>query len=309
MELRLLRSFQALAEQRHFGRAARALHLSQPALTKQVRQIEDEVGAPLFVRGRHGARLTQVGQLFAEEVAPLLEHADRVLDRVRRAGRGELGELRLGFGVVTRLLVPRLVSRFRRAHPKVQVTLRDMSTPVQLDALERGALDVGFVRLPLERRLAHIPVVEDRLVLAVPEARRGELARRPPRDLRDEAFVELAADRSPSYHAHVLSVCASYGFRPRVAQSASEFFTVLALVAAGMGVAVVPNATVGTRVEGVAYLPLAVPEARWRVGAAWLPTASNPVRDAFLDLLRDTLARTGAQAVRPPVRAPPRPQG
>ncbi len=307
MEIRLLRSFQALAEQRHFGRAARALHVSQPALTKRVRQLEVEVGAPLFVRGRHGARLTQVGRLFAEEVVPLLQHADRVLDRVRRAGRGELGELRLGFGVVTRLLVPRLVSRFRRAHPQVQVTLRDMSTPVQVDALERGALDVGFVRLPLERRLAHIPVVEDRLVLAVPEARRAELARRPPRDLRDEAFVELGADRSPSFHAHVLRVCASYGFRPRVVQSASEFFTVLALVSAGMGIAVVPGATIGTRVEGVAYLPLHSPEARWRVGAAWVPSARNPVRDAFLDLLRDALARSGAPPGRPPTRGSPHP--
>jgi len=292
MEIRLLRSFQVLAEQRHFGRAARALHLSQPALTKRVRQLEDEVGAPLFVRGRHGARLTQVGQLFAEEVAPLLHQADRVLDRVRRAARGELGELRLGFGVVTRLLVPRLVSRFRRAHPQVHVALRDMSSPAQLDALERGVLDVGFVRLPLERRLAYLPVVEARLVLAVPEARRAELSRRPPGTLRDEAFVELAADRSPSFHAHVLRVCASYGFRPRVVQSASEFFTVLALVSAGMGIAVVPGATIGTRVEGVAYLPLAAPEARWPVGAAWVPGTRNPVRDAFLDLLRDTLARS-----------------
>jgi DNA-binding transcriptional LysR family regulator len=305
MEIRLLRSFQVLAEQRHFGRAAGALHLSQPALTKQVRQLEDEVGAPLFVRGRHGARLTQVGRLFAEEVAPLLQHADRVLDRARRAGRGELGELRLGFGVVTRHLVPRLVSRFRRAHPQVQVTLRDMSTPSQVDALERGTLDVGFVRLPLERRLAHLPVVEDRLVLAVPEARRAELARRPPRDLRDEAFVELSAERSPSFHAHVLRVCAAYGFRPRVVQVASEFFTVLALVSAGMGVAVVPAATIGTRGEGVAYLPLDVPEARWRVGAAWVPSTRSPVRDAFLDLLRESLARAGAPSGRPLARGSP----
>lgn len=302
MEMRLLRSFQVLAEQRHFGRAARALHLSQPALTKQVRQLEEEVGAPLFVRGRHGARLTQLGQLFAEEVAPLLHHSDRVRDRVRRAARGELGELRLGFGIATRLLVPRLVSRFRRAHPQVQVTLRDMSTPAQLDALERGGLDVGFVRLPLDRRLAHIPVVEDRLVLAVPEARRAELARRPPRELRDEAFVELAAERSPSFHAHVLRVCARYGFRPRVVQSATEFFTVLALVSAGMGIALVPSATIGTRVEGVAYLPLAAPEALWRVGAAWLPGTRNPVRDAFLDLLREELARPGAASGRGPGR-------
>jgi DNA-binding transcriptional LysR family regulator len=215
-----------------------------------------------------------------------------------------MGELRLGFGIATRLFVPRLVSAFRRAHPDVHVALEDMSTPAQLDALERGALDVGFVRLPIDRPLAHIPVVEDRLVLAVPEARRDELMRRPPRQLRDEAFIELAQSRSPSFHAHVLRVCARYGFRPRVVQSASESFTVLALVAAGMGVAVVPSGSTATRVAGVAYLSLPVPEARWRVGAAWVANTPNSVRDAFLALLRESLARSGTQ---PP--APGRRQG
>jgi DNA-binding transcriptional LysR family regulator len=299
MEMRLLRSFQVLAEQGHYGRAAHALDLSQPALTKQIKQLEEEIGTLLFVRGRHGAELTREGRLLAEEVAPLLRHADRVLDRARRAARGEVGELRLGFGIATRLFVPRLVSRFRRAHPDVNVTLQDMSSPAQLDALERGGLDVGFVRLPIDRPLAHIPVVEDRLVLAVPESRRAELARRPLQRLGEEPFVELAQSRSPSFHAHVLRVCARYGFRPRVSQSATEFFTVLALVAAGMGLGVVPSGVTATRVEGVTYLSLGVPEARWRVGAAWMAKAHSSVRDEFLALLRESLARAGAHGPPP----------
>jgi DNA-binding transcriptional LysR family regulator len=291
MDLRLLRSFQVLAAQGHFGRAARALHLSQPALTKQVRRLEDEIGAPLFARGRHGAQLTPAGRLFAADVGPLLRQADQVLERGRRIARGELGELRLAFGIATRVLVPRLVSRFRQRHPAVSVALQDMSSPNQVDALARGELDVGFVRLPVERPLAHVPVVEDRLVLAVPEARRAELARLPGRALADEPFVELAESRSPSFHAHVLRVCARYGFRPRAVQGAKEFFTVLALVSAGVGVGVVPRTVTATRVEGVAYLPLDVPEAAWRVGAAWLPGAGSPTRDAFLAILHGQLAR------------------
>jgi DNA-binding transcriptional LysR family regulator len=298
MDLRLLHSFQLLAEQGHYGRAARALGISQPALTRQIHQLEEEVGAPLLARGRHGAQLTPVGRLFAGEVVPLLRHADQVLQRGQRAARGELGELRLGFGVATHLLVPRLVSRFRRAHPEVQVTLQDLSSPAQLEALASGTLDVGFVRLPVEPPLDHLPVVEDRLVLAVPEARRAELALRSPRSLGAEPFVELGAARSPSFHAHVLRVCDAYGFRPLVTQSATEFFTVLALVAAGMGVAVVPSTVTGTQEERVAYLPLDTPEARWLVGAAWTAGAPSPVRDAFLALLREHLARGG----RPPPR-------
>lgn len=298
MDLHLLRSFQALSEQGHYGRAARALHLSQPALTRQIRQLEEELGGALFVRGRHGAQPTPLGKLLGEEVAPLLRHAERVRERVRRAASGEVGQLRLGFGIATRLLVPRLVGRFRRAHPAVQVTLQDMSSPVQLEALESGALDVGFVRLPIDRPMVHLPVVEDRLILAVPLARRAELASRPGQELGREAFVELAQARSPSFHAHVFQVCAAYGFRPEVAQSATEFFTVLALVAAGMGIAVVPSTVTATRVEGVGYLPLEVPEARWRVGAAWRPGPPEPIRDAFLALLRDELQRGGARVAR-----------
>ena len=133
-------------------------------------------------------------------------------------------------------------------------------------------------------------------MLAVPASRRGELARLPQRQLRDEPFIELAQSRSPSFYAHVLRVAARYGFRPRVVQSASESFTVLALVAAGMGIAIVPSGSTETRVEGVAYLPLAVPEARWRVGAAWVSSTPSSVRDAFLKLLRESLARGGAQS-------------
>jgi DNA-binding transcriptional LysR family regulator len=294
MELRLLRSFLVLAEQRHFGRAARALHLSQPALTKQIRQLEETVKARLFVRGARGSQLTPIGLLFADEATSLLRHADAVLERAQRAASGDLGELRIGFGVATRLLVPRVVSRFRRTHPKVHVALQDMSTPAQLDALERGALDVGFVRLPAEGRLKILPVAEDRLVLAVPAFRRDQLAARKPQDLRDEPFVELAPAASQSYHAHALRVCACYGFRPRVVQAAREFFTVLALVAAGMGIAIVPRSMTSPRVEGIAYLPLDVPEADWKVGAAWAPDPPSAVRDAFLSVLRAELARTGA---------------
>ena len=298
MEIRLLRSFQVLAQQGHFGRAARALHVSQPALTKQMRQLEDEIGGPLFVRGRHGAQLTSAGMLFREEVDRLLLQADRVLDRAQRAARGEVGELRLGFGVTTRLLVPRLVSRFRKVHPHVHVSLEDMSSPLQLEALEAGDLHVGFVRLPVDRPLKVIPVVEDRLVLAVPEARRADLQRRMPQGLRSEPFVELTTSPpgSPSFQAHVHRVCARYGFRPRVVQEAGDFVTMLALVAAGLGLAVVPRAATATRVEGVVHLPLEVEEARWRVGAAWVADGKNPVRDAFVAVLREELARMPAAA-------------
>src|SRR5262245_31417174 len=129
MELSRLRSFIVLAERLHFGEAARLLHLSQPALIKQIRQLEDEVGAPLFDRGRHGARLTEVGSLFAEEARRLVQQAEAALELGRRAARGEVGRLAIGFGFSTVTLVPRVISKFRLRHPGVEIELRDMSTP------------------------------------------------------------------------------------------------------------------------------------------------------------------------------------
>src|SRR5690349_18860796 len=135
MDIARLRSFLTLADRLHFGQAARLLHVSQPALSKQIRFLEEEIGARLFDRDRHGVRLTSVGKILAEEARALVRQADAVLDRARRAGRGEIGRLSIGFGFSTLTLVPRVVSRFRQLSPNVEISLRDMSTPAQIDAL------------------------------------------------------------------------------------------------------------------------------------------------------------------------------
>src|SRR6266545_1723391 len=173
MELTRLRSFVILAERLHFGEAARLLNLSQPALSKQIRQLEDEIGAPLFDRGRHGARLTEVGSLFADEARRLLRQAEVALEQGRRAARGEVGRLAVGFGFSTVTLVPRVISKFRLRYPGVEIELRDMSTPEQIDALHAGRIHIGFVRLPAGKGLRQLPVLEDRLVLALPAPDKG----------------------------------------------------------------------------------------------------------------------------------------
>src|SRR5215475_1669695 len=168
MELTRLRSFIVLAERLHFGDAARLLHLSQPALSKQIQQLEEEIGAPLLDRGRHGAQLTEVGSLFAEEARRLVRQVDAAFEQGRRAARGEVGKLAIGFGFSTVTLVPRVISKFRLHHPEVEIELRDMSTPEQIDALHAGRIHIGFVRLPAGRGLSQMPVLEDQLALALP---------------------------------------------------------------------------------------------------------------------------------------------
>jgi len=298
MELTRLRSFVVLAERLHFGEAARLLHLSQPALSKQIRQLEDEIGAPLLDRGRHGAHLTEVGSVFVEEARKLVRQADAALEQGRRAARGEVGRLAIGFGFSTVTLVPRVISKFRLRRPGVEIELRDMSTPEQLEALRAGRMHIGFVRLPTGRGLQQMPVLEDRLVLASPTPDKKAGA---PGDLsgsKDSPFVMVRRGLSLSLHEHIIRLCARSGFHPRVVQEANEFPTVLALVAAGLGVALVPESQLRTRIEGVTIQRIEDRAARWQVGAAWRREKGNPLTVEFLELLREELSQKTSHTIR-----------
>jgi DNA-binding transcriptional LysR family regulator len=298
MELTRLRSFIVLAERLHFGEAARLLRLSQPALSKQIRQLEDEVGAPLFDRGRHGARLTEVGSLFAEEARRLVQQAEAALEKGRRAARGEVGRLAIGFGFSTVTLVPRVISKFRLRYPGVEIELRDMSTPEQIDALRAGSIHIGFVRLPAGRGLRQAPVLEDRLVLALPA--HGNVGYKPG-DLsgsRDSPFIMLRRGLSLSLHEHIIRLCARYGFHPRVVQEANEFPTVLGLVAAGLGVALVPESQLRTQIEEITIQRIGDRAAHWQVGAAWRREKGSPLTAEFLALLREELSHNAFHTVR-----------
>ncbi len=298
MELIRLRSFIVLAERLHFGEAARLLHLSQPALSKQIQQLEEEIGAPLFDRGRHGARLTEVGNLFAEEARRLVRQSDATFEQGRRAARGEIGRLAIGFGFSTLTLVPQVISKFRRHHPEVEIELSDMSTPEQIEALHAGRIHIGFIRLPAGRRLRQLPVLEDRLVLALPASwKKG----RKPADLsalRELPFIVLRRGRSQSLHEHVMRLSAKYGFHPRVVQEANESPTVLGLVAAGLGVAFVPESQLRTRMEGVSIQRIGDRAAHWQVGAAWRQEKGSPLKAKFLGILREELSHSSGQTLR-----------
>lgn len=272
------------------------LHLSQPALSKQIRQLEEEVGAPLFDRGRHGARLTEVGNLFAEEARRLVQQAEATLEQGRRAARGEVGKLAIGFGFSTVTLVPRVISKFRLRHPGVEIELRDMSTPEQIDALRAGRIHIGFVRLPAGRGMRQLPVLEDRLVLALPA--QGKVDDKPV-DLsgsRDSPFIMLRRGLSLSLYEHTIRLCARYGFHPRVVQEANEFPTVLGLVAAGLGVALVPESQLRTQIEEITIQRIRDRAAHWQVGAAWRREKGSPLTAEFLALLREELSHLAAHS-------------
>lgn len=266
-----LEALLVLAETLHFGKAAEQLHVSQPALSKRIRRMEDRIGGPLLVRGYRDVQLTEAGRLLASRGRHLVAEASATLALTQRAARGEAGLLRIGFGIASILeLLPAMLQRFRRAHPDVQISLRDMSTPNQIDALIRGDIDVGFIRHRAanndQLRMRH--VLDERLVAAVgPHSRWSAEAGL--RAMASEPFVIISRSTSASFHDHALSVCAAAGFAPRIVQEADALFTVVSLVRAGVGISLVPRSAAVMRLPGVRFHELGFAEAEWNIALAW----------------------------------------
>jgi DNA-binding transcriptional LysR family regulator len=277
-----------LAETLHFGRAADRLHVSQPALSKRLRKLEDRIGGPLLVRRYRDVRLTEAGRLLAERGRLLLRESAAAVAFSQRAARGDTGRLRIGFGIASIIgLLPDVLLRFRRSHPHVQLELRDMSTPDQVAGLTAGEIDVGFVRLPIiADRLVVRPVLDERLVLAI-GPRSAWRSRLGLRSVAAEPFIIIARARSASFYDHALSVCAAAGFAPRIVQEANELFTVLSLVGAGLGVSLVPRSAASMQLPGIRFRELTLPEAAWDIGVAWHREAGNgPLVERFVEMVK-----------------------
>jgi DNA-binding transcriptional LysR family regulator len=288
VDLGQMRSVVVLADHLHFGRAAAALYVSQPALTKQIRKVEEALGGPLFVRKPRQLTLTRSGEVFVERARCLLRDSQLALDLSRSAMRGEAGLLRIGFGLPSLATgLPDLIQRFRSRFRGIQIMMREMSTPAQVEAIANRTLDVGFVRLPISAaEVSTTGLFSDRLILAVgPNS--GKSLRAGLKSFASESFVLIARSASSTLHEHVLRTCQAAGFEPRIVQEANELFTVLSFVRAGVGVALVPNSCKFMNVPRVRYLETGVPGAAWKIGAAsHNSSASDLTVRNFLSVVR-----------------------
>lgn len=267
MDLRLLRAFVTVARCGTFGVAAAELVTSQPALTKQIQLLERRLGSVLFDRGRHGARLTAAGEELLPRALELLAHADAFERQAAQVAAGTEGSLAVGFGLSGIELAPRAVALFRSRYPGVAVSLDDMSSADQYERLAAGRLQVGLVRLPVPAGLKHVRLQKDQLALAVPAGERvpGDLAGW----LDGRALVRLVPERGPGLSGQITTLYAELGCRPLVLQEAADLQTVLALVGAGVGAAVVPASAASIASAGMRLVPLPGRAARWWIGAAW----------------------------------------
>jgi DNA-binding transcriptional LysR family regulator len=261
MELRHLRYFVAVAEELHFTRAALRLNIAQPPLSQQIRTLEAELGVQLFVRTRRSVALTDAGHALLPKAREVLSATQALPQQLQRVARGEVGVLRIGFSSTLPLtkVLRDVVADHRRSHPDVALNLREMHSQRQFDALRRGELDVGLVRYN-ERAPDGICLAvlrRDPLRLVVPSTHR--FARRKSvaiADCRDEAFIGFPGDAGTGTGPLLKRLCAQAGFEPRIAQEAREATTQIGLVAAGLGVAVLPAPLEAVRIEGVHYVPL-----------------------------------------------------
>src|SRR3990170_3595363 len=255
-ELWQLRYFLAVAERLHFGRAAAALHISQPPLSRAIRALETRLGVVLFARSRRRVELTPEGTRLLGEARRIVGQLERTVQEVRGMARGEEGRLRIGFvSLADYGVLPGLLRAFKSARPGIALALREMLSPEQAAALEAGELDFGLLLPPVAGELEHLVVQRERFVAALPARHRlargaGRLA---VRELAAEAFVMAPRDIAPGLHDIVALLAARAGFSPRVAQEAIQMQTVVSLVSSGLGGALVPASVANLGRRGVVY--------------------------------------------------------
>ncbi len=286
MELRHLRYFVAVAEALSFTRAAGKLRVAQPALSRQIRQPEEELGVKLLERNRRSVSLTNPGQAFLSEARSILEQSDAAIQIAQRAGQPERSILNLGYvWGLFHTTVPDWLARFRREHPEVAVNLFDLSANEQASMLVEGRLDAGFIGFAQEAdvaRLEKLKVGSCDFVAVLPE--KHPCARKPKVPLSflaKEFFIAISEESFPGASHFVLDACQSAGFQPKILQSAERGHTILGLVAGNCGVALLPEPLKALPHPKVVFRPLTVPP-RGELFLAWNPRRVSRSRDEFL---------------------------
>ncbi|MGV8916919.1 MAG: LysR substrate-binding domain-containing protein [Pseudomonas sp.] len=291
MELRHLRYFIAVAEELHFGKAALALGISQPPLSQQIQALEQEVGARLFERTNRRVELSEAGRLFLVEARLVLAQVDKAADVARRAQLGELGELKIGFTASAPFTssIPQAIFAFRLAFPAVHLALQEMTSKEVAESLMDESVQVGIMRpLELPESLVAVELLREPLVAIIrsdhPLASGSEnglyLSA-----LAAEPFVFFARTYGSGLYAQLLSLARHAGFSPLITQEAGEAMTIIGLVAAGLGVTVLPASYQRMRIEGVVYRTLLDEGAETAVWLVQRKDQQSPMAKAFVDLL------------------------
>lgn len=305
MELRHLRYFRAIGREQHFGRAAVALRVAQPALTRQIRDLEAELGVELFERLPRGVRLSAAGRVFLDEVEDILSQVDRAVDRAKRLGSGHLGTIRVGLSeiIAAHDFISLGLRHFRDSEPAVELDLRSMGSMNQIAALKEGALDVGIVYdAHLDERdddvLDRARVGVGETMLAMHATHR--LADRPwvtMAELADEPVLGPTRRTAPGYYDRLMAACAASGSAPRIVQECTTNSILLSLVAVGMGVGFVTASGPLSPMHDIRLVPIRDLGLSFDVLMVWRARDNSAALRRFIEM---TVAHSGTAAHVPP---------
>ncbi|KAM3114665.1 LysR family transcriptional regulator [Phormidesmis sp. 146-33] len=290
MELRHLRYFVAVAEELHFNRAAERLHMAQPPLSQQIKQLEVELGVELFYRRtKRQVQLTEAGQVLLQATYRIFAQVEQAISDTQRAGRGETGTLVVGFtSTVVYDILPAILSQYREQFPNVHLVLQELTTTQQEEALQNHQIEVGFCHPPLKDDSLELEtILQEPLVVALPETH--PLVSETTisiHTLADESFVLFPRYLGPGLYDQIVSFCQQANFSPKVAQEAVQMQTIVGLVSAKMGIALVPASLQNLQRAGVIYKRLQDKIPQVEVGVVWLSDNVSPVLQGFLGVIR-----------------------
>ncbi len=290
MELRHLRYFLVVAEELHFGRAAARLHITQPPLSQQIRQLEDELGVSLFKRTKRRVQLTEAGRVFQDAARQMLDQAEQAVRTTQRVHRGEVGPLTLGFvGSAIAGIFSEMVLAFRARFPEVELTLQELTTGQQVKALRERRIDVGILRPPIgEADFALETIYSESFVVVLPRSHPLAAQRRIAlRELAGETVVMVPRDLGPEVEDDAVEFCRRAGCDPQRLPGATQMLTVIGLVAAGTGLSLVPASMQTVRWKGIVYRPVQDRMPPADLAMAWRRDTASAVVTRFVDLVRE----------------------
>ncbi|MCX7710399.1 MAG: LysR family transcriptional regulator, partial [Clostridia bacterium] len=278
----------------HFGRASKRLNICQPPLSQQIRRLEEEIGVQLLYRNRRNVELTPAGKAFLAEARRIVSLSEEAMLRALKVSKGESGRLDIGFiGSANYSVLPTVVREFRKRYQNVDLYLAEMNTSPQLDALRSGQIQVGFLRPPAGVESIGVfteTVFREPLVIAMPTshqyAKENSLKLRL---LAKDPFIMIPRQHGPGFFDYVISVCLQEGFSPSIVLEASQFHTIIGLVAAGLGIAIVPASMSKSQFEGVVFKRIDG-QVETELKVAWLKDKLSPIVKNFLDVVREVCA-------------------
>ena len=289
MELRHLRYFTAVVQWKGYREASRRLHVAQPAISQTVADLEEELGLKLFSRAKRIAQLTPEGEIFYTEALRTLSQAELAINTARRAAKGEVGKLSIGFlGSATYSFLPELIRTFKTKYPGVKLTLQELTPSQQEAAFQKGDIDIGFTRaLTTEQSniFSSRCLYRDPMMAVLPRSRQVKTKRVRISDLENESLVLFHRDGAPGLFDTITGMCNDAGFSPKVENEPNMMQTVLSLVEAEEGVSIVPACVRNLRNEGVRFYRVHPDNVRVALVAAWKKEAPSVALRAFLDLI------------------------